>query len=226
VTTLVLVHGAAEGGWVWKPTASILRTSGHVVYAPSLTGCGERRHEFHAGITYDTHAAEIAELLFFEDLHDAVLVGTSTGGPTICRVAELARERVARLIFVDALILLDKESIDQALNRPPPDPAARSMPGESKYFTAHDFEDAELRSWALARATQLPPLLRDPVQLKTFWKQSWDAKVIRCTRSVNPPESIQRRAADRLNGRYIEIDCAHYPMLTDPEVLAPHLVAD
>jgi pimeloyl-ACP methyl ester carboxylesterase len=226
VTTLVLVHGAAEGGWVWKPTASILRASGHVVYAPSLTGCAERRHEFHTGITYDTHAAEIAELLFFEDLQDTVLVGTSTGGPTICRVAELARERIARLIFVDALILLDQESINQALNRPPTAADAIPTSGESKYFTPHDFEDAELRQWALARVTELPPRLRDPVRLKTFWKQSWDVKVIRCTRSVNPPESIQRRAADKLDGEYVEIDCPHYPMLTDPEVLAPHLVTD
>ena len=41
---------------------------GAQVYAPSLDGCGERKHQVRPGITTETHADEIAQLLFYEDL--------------------------------------------------------------------------------------------------------------------------------------------------------------
>ena len=75
MTTFVLIHGSYQGGWIWQRVASRLRASGHTVYAPSLDGCAERKHQVRAGITTETHAAEIAEMLFYEDLKDVVMVG-------------------------------------------------------------------------------------------------------------------------------------------------------
>src|SRR5712675_3767107 len=117
MTTFVLLHGSYQGGWIWQPVADRLRAAGHTVYAPSLDGCAERRHSLRPGITTETHAAEIADLLFYEDLRDVAVVGTSSGGMVLCRAAELARERIARLLFVDALALLDGERIGQIVNR-------------------------------------------------------------------------------------------------------------
>src|SRR6202040_748589 len=110
MTTFVLLHGASQGGWIWQPTGSRLRAAGHLVYAPSLDGCAERRHQLRPGITVETHAVEVAELIFYEDLSDVVLAGTSAGGMVLCRAAELARERIARLGSVDAPALLDGRS--------------------------------------------------------------------------------------------------------------------
>ena len=101
--TYVLIHGAYQGGWIWKPVVERLRAAGHVVYAPSLDGCGDRRHTVRPGITLATHAQEVANLLFYDDLQDVVLVGTSAGGMVISKAAELARDRIQRLVFVDAL---------------------------------------------------------------------------------------------------------------------------
>src|SRR3954470_932453 len=103
MATYVLVHGSWQGGWIWKFVAEKLRAAGHVVYTPSLDGCGERNHALRAGITLDTHGQEIADLMFYEDLHEVILVGTSSGGMVILRAAELARDRIGRLAFVDAL---------------------------------------------------------------------------------------------------------------------------
>ena len=91
MTTFVLIHGAYQGGWIWQPTAARLRAAGHLVYAPSLDGCGERRHSLRPGITTAAHATEVADLLFYNDLRDVTLAGTSAGGMVICRTAELAR---------------------------------------------------------------------------------------------------------------------------------------
>lgn len=118
MTTFVLIHGAYQGGWIWKPVAERLRAQGHRVLAPSLDGCAERKGQVRAGITTETHAEEVAQLLFYEDLKDVVLAGTSTGGMVMARAAELARERVARVVFADALALLDGEALPDIVKRP------------------------------------------------------------------------------------------------------------
>jgi pimeloyl-ACP methyl ester carboxylesterase len=57
------------------------------------------------------------------------------------------------------------------------------------------------------------------MELGSFWTQSWPATVIRCRKSVNPPEAHQRRTADRLKATWHELDAGHYPMLSHPEEL-------
>src|SRR5271167_5105312 len=117
MTTFVLVHGSYQGGWIWQRVATRLRAAGHTVYAPTLDGCAERKHQVRAGITTETHAAEIAEMLFYEDLRDVVMVGTSSGGMVLCRAAEAARDRISRVVFVDALALFDGERIRDIVRR-------------------------------------------------------------------------------------------------------------
>ena len=79
MATYVLVHGAYQGGWIWKFVSERLRAKGHNVLAPTLDGCAERTAGLRAGITTETHGEEIAKLLYFHDLKKAVLVGTSSG---------------------------------------------------------------------------------------------------------------------------------------------------
>ena len=117
MATFVLVHGSYQGGWIWQHVANRLRAAGHQVYAPSLDGCGERKGTVRPGITTETQADEVAQLLFYEDLKDVVLVGTSSGGMVVCRVAELMRDRVGRLVFVDALALFGGEKIRDIVTR-------------------------------------------------------------------------------------------------------------
>ena len=228
MTTFVLIHGAYQGGWIWQPTAARLRAAGHVVYAPSLDGCGERRHSLRPGITTAAHATEVADLLFYNDLRDVVLAGTSAGGMVVCRTAELARDRIGRLVFVDALALLDGERISDIVHRSTPRVTTALAAGPSREDAeSRMFADLEpkLRAHALARYTPHPvAAMENPVELKSFWSQSWPATVIRCRRALNPPEAHQRRTAEKLNGKYLEIDSGHYPMLSDPDILAPLLM--
>ena len=74
MTDFVLIHGAYQGGWIWKLICERLRAKGHNVFAPTLDGCAERAHQMRAGITTETHGEEIAKLLFFYDLKNVVLV--------------------------------------------------------------------------------------------------------------------------------------------------------
>src|SRR5438309_9024444 len=117
MATYVLVHGSYQGGWIWQPVADRLRAAGHRVYAPSLDGCAERKATLRPGITTESHADEVAQLLFYEDLKDVVLVGTSSGGMVALRAAELMRQRVGRIVLVDALALLNGEKIGDIVTR-------------------------------------------------------------------------------------------------------------
>jgi pimeloyl-ACP methyl ester carboxylesterase len=224
MTTYVLIHGAYQGGWIWNPVAERLRAAGHLVLAPTLDGCGERRDLVRAGITVGTHAREVADLLFYDDLTDVVLVGTSAGGMVIQKAAELARERIARLAFVDALALLPGEKVGDIVKRTTPMETTELTTGptradaESRLF--RDL-DPVLRAWALARVTPHPiAALEAPMEPTTFWEQAWpNTVVIRCLRAANPPEAHQRRTAERLKAAWHELDTGHYPMLSEPEAL-------
>ena len=228
MATFVLVHGAYQGGWIWQHVANRMRAAGHQVYAPSLDGCGERKGTVRPGITTETQAGEIAQLLFYEDLKDVVLVGTSSGGMVVCRVAELMRDRVGRLAFVDALALFDGEKIRDIVTRSTSvmgELTARPSPDDAANRMFADLDPAS-RAWALERYTPHPIGIYDqPVKLDSFWTQSWSANVIWCRRAPNPGEAHQRRAAERLKATWAELDTGHYPMLSMPEELTKILVA-
>jgi pimeloyl-ACP methyl ester carboxylesterase len=102
--TFLLVHGAWHGGWCWRSVAARLRKAGHEVYAPSLTGLGERRHLALRHIDLDLHIEDIVQLIEMEDLKDVVLVGHSYGGMVITGVADRLPERLARLVYLDAFV--------------------------------------------------------------------------------------------------------------------------
>jgi pimeloyl-ACP methyl ester carboxylesterase len=205
-----------------------LIADGHTLYAPTLDGCAERRHALRPGITTETHGAEIAELLFFEDLHDVVLVGTSSGGMVLCAAAERGRDRIARLVFADALALFDGECIPDIVNR--------ASAVTSDLATGPSREDAAGRmfasldeptkTWALERYTPHPvAAMNDRVKLPSFWQQSWKASVIWCRQAPNPGQAHQRRCADKLGAAWHELDTGHYPMLTAADDLA-RLIAE
>jgi pimeloyl-ACP methyl ester carboxylesterase len=228
MANVVLVHGAYQGGWIWQHVVARLTGGGHRVYAPSLDGCAERRHALRPGITTETHGAEIADLLLFEDLRDVVLVGTSSGGMVVCSAAERARERIGRLVFLDALALFDGECIGDIVNR-----TARVT---TDLATGPSREDAAGRmfaslegatkAWTLDRYTLHPvAAMNDPVKLPSFWQQTWRASVIWCRQAANPGERHQRRCAGKLGAAWYELDTGHYPMLTAPEDTARLILA-
>jgi pimeloyl-ACP methyl ester carboxylesterase len=228
MATFMLIHGAYQGGWIWGPVAARLRAAGHRVLTPTLEGCAERRHQLRPGITTESHAAELADLLFYEDLRDVVLAGTSVGGMVMCKTAELARERVGHLVFVDALALRDGERLGDFVTRRPGETAALTAgPTRADLETRLFAElDPATRAWALERCTLHPiAALEAPVQLGAFWSQKWKTTVVYCRRSTNPPQAHQRRTADSLASKWLELDTGHYPMLTEPEALAGMLAA-
>ena len=229
MATIVLIHGAYQGGWIWQPVAKILRNQGHTVFTPTLDGCAERSHQIRPGITTEMHGNEIANLLFYEDIKDAVLVGTSSGGMVMAKAAELARPRVKRLIFVDALALMDGERVADFVDRKTAINTSLSSGPPRHDVINRLFKDLEepIKSWAIQRYTMQPiACMENPIELKEFWSLEWQATVLYCTDSVNPPKSHQERAANTLRAKWRELKTGHYPMLSEPDALAKIIMED
>src|SRR5258707_1453934 len=83
MTDYVLIHGAWRGSWTWTRVRRLLAAAGHQVFTPTLTGLGERSHLLSRDVGLDTHVADVANLMIWEDLRDVVLVGASYGGALV-----------------------------------------------------------------------------------------------------------------------------------------------
>jgi pimeloyl-ACP methyl ester carboxylesterase len=109
--TFVLVHGAWHGGWCYARVASLLRARGHTVFAPTLTGQGERAHLLNGSINLSTHIEDVLGVFRCERLSNVVLAGHSYGGMVITGVADRIAERIHALAYLDAFIPDDGQSL-------------------------------------------------------------------------------------------------------------------
>lgn len=108
---IVFVHGAWGGGWQFHKVEPLLRRAGHPVYRPTMTGLGERFHLATPEVGLTTHIDDIVNMLEFEQLEDVVLVGHSYGGMVIAGIAERVPQRIAQLVFLDAIVPEDGDSV-------------------------------------------------------------------------------------------------------------------
>jgi pimeloyl-ACP methyl ester carboxylesterase len=114
MATFVLVHGAFEGGWCFSRVAKLLRQAGHEVYTPTLTGCGERFHLLTREVNLDLHIEDVCAVLRYEQLWEVVLVGHSSGGTVVTGVADRERDRIKRIIYLDASAPVDGQAASGA----------------------------------------------------------------------------------------------------------------
>lgn len=110
--TFVIVHGAWGGSWAFREVEMRLRQKGYDVYRPSLTGLGERHHLAHNDVNLSTHLDDVINAILFEELEDIILVGHSYGGMVISGVAHRIPERIKSMIYIDAFVPDDGESVE------------------------------------------------------------------------------------------------------------------
>jgi pimeloyl-ACP methyl ester carboxylesterase len=115
--TIMIVHGAWGGGWAFKKVESLLRQKGFDVYRPQLTGQGDRVHLARPDIGLNTHIDDVVNTILYEDLRDIVLVGHSYGGMVISGVADRVPDRIRRLVYLDAMVPNDGDSVTSLMPR-------------------------------------------------------------------------------------------------------------
>jgi pimeloyl-ACP methyl ester carboxylesterase len=222
----LLVHGAMHGGWCWREVARVLAGEGHEVFAPTLTGQGDRRRELSADVGITTHVTDITELLWFEDLTDVHLVLHSYSGVLAGPVAEWAAGRLASVTYLGAFIAGPGESL---LSVEPPDVAQRYrdlatatarglvIPASPRFLDQWGVADPALREKVGPRLTDFPVrCLTDPVEFDPAPLGRLRTTYVRHTR---PPLSGLRSSFDRAVAAgwpTHDLACGHDLMLAAP----------
>jgi pimeloyl-ACP methyl ester carboxylesterase len=234
MATIVLVAGACCGGWRWTRVAPLLRTAGHEVYTPTLTGLGDRVHLAGPNVDLETHITDVVNLLFYEDLHEVTLVGYSYAGMVIAGVADRVPERLAQLIYGDANVPEDGQSgydttgTDEAERASAQAEAAEAgtpgyWPVPVEYLQSEIPDEADC-AWTLARATPHPlATFAQPVRLRNPAAAALPRSFVFCTEGKGEGSSSARFAAKFRSApgwRYREIAANHMAPITAPQALA------
>jgi pimeloyl-ACP methyl ester carboxylesterase len=232
MATFVLVHGSWHGGWCWQKLTPRLVAAGHHVLAPTLTGCGPNVHMVDRGIDLETHIKDIANLLFYEDLDDVILVGHSYAGMIIGAAAMRTAPRVRALVYLDAYVIESgKTGFD--IWSPERLAAARAAMARGEMFR-EPFEpeflgitDPKTAAWLRARLTPHPLATYDqPIEDDSSANARLPRLYIACTKGPTAP--IFASTVERVRARGWDVDelaSGHNAMMLEPEKLAGLLLA-
>jgi pimeloyl-ACP methyl ester carboxylesterase len=233
MATFVLVHGGGHGGWCYQPVARLLRTAGHEVYTPTLSGLGERSNLLSASIDLDLHVRDVAAVLYYEDLRDVILVGHSYGGMVITGAADRVPDRVGRLVYLDAANPVNGQSLLDVAG--PMIEATRPLgavvdgvelvllpgPGAGLFYGV---TDPDVVAWMDDRLTGHPwKCFEQKLELTNeaeLWAIPQYHIVCSSTLATRDPELMDRA---RQAGRLWAIDTGHDLMLTEPAAVADAL---
>lgn len=224
MATIVLAHGAWSAAWAWKKVRPLMATAGHTFFTPTYTGLGERAHLANPSNDLNTHIEDVLGVLEYEDLRDIVLLGHSYGGMVATGVADRARDRIAHLIYLDAFVPKDGQSLadlvpqaqrdrmkDGAKNgdgwRVPPSP------------TPEDTSEAD-KAWVATK--RLPQSIKCFETPLTFHNGdlTLPRSYIQAMKYTNGPfGQFAQRAKTEPGWKAYEIDSSHSPNITAPDQL-------
>jgi pimeloyl-ACP methyl ester carboxylesterase len=220
----VLVHGAWHGGWCWQSVSAQLRATGAIVYAPSLSGMGEHYNTLTPAIDLNTHITDIVNLLVAEDLHDVVLVGHSYAGLVIAGVADRVPERLRQLVFLDAVLAENGQSlvathpkdVQAAFAAAAAPSHGLSMPIRSA--AGFGVTDPATIRWADARLTPQPyRCFTQSLVLHHPYGNGLPMSFIACTKpELSVLEVFADRARHNPQWTYYELATGHDAMLSQP----------
>jgi pimeloyl-ACP methyl ester carboxylesterase len=220
----VLVHGAWHGGWCWQRVVDLLARRGHTVHAPTLTGLCERSHLLSPEIDLSTHVADVVNEVLWKDLDGIVLCGHSYGGMVISGAAEQLADRIASIVYLDAFVPEDGESLYDILDA--------ELPVLDGYLvapiTAEQFNVNEAdRVWVNAKMTRQPVACFTERLTLSGAAQRVPKKVyIRATVGASPQfQSAFERLSAEPGWTTHAVDCGHDVMIDKPAELAELLVA-
>ncbi|MBE1468812.1 alpha/beta hydrolase [Kibdelosporangium phytohabitans] len=237
MAVFLLVHGSWHSGQCWQPVVPLLESAEHRVHAPSLTGSGDTAHLLTADVGLDTYTDDIVKLVHDNGLTDVILVGHSYAGLVISSAANEVPERIAHLVFLDAMVPEDGEAavdvlpavqhaIDLAVSsggwRVPPLP---EQPPPLGLFGVTDPADI---AWLRATLSDEPVrCLQQPVRLDNPAVHAIPRTHIHCVGTTTGSFSPRPVPATQPNGtpsQVWELPTGHDCMITMPAELSALLL--
>src|SRR5580698_1691545 len=223
-TTFLVCHGAWSAGWAWTKMHPLMNAAGDRLNTPTYTGLGERAQLANPSIDLETHIEDILNVIKYEDISDIVLIGHSYGGMVATGVADRARDRIKQLVYLDAFVPDDGQSLldlNQVARQPM---LERAGAGDGWRIppnpTPPDTSQADL-AWLTERRVDMPiKCFEMPLRLR-HGELTLPRSYIYASR-ITPADTFGRfvaRAKSEPGWRYFEIDASHSPNATAPEAL-------
>lgn len=232
----VLVHGAWHDGSAWDQTVRHLEGKGHKAFAPTMAGHGKSapRNVNHAQCT-----DSIVQWIVDRGLSDFVLVGHSFGGTVVCKVAEKVPQKTRRLVFLNAFVLKDGDSL---VDEVPPahaalyDQLSAESPDQSVMIPFPIWResfvndaDLEMAKWTFSQLSPEPyQPCKDRLDLKKFYSLDTPRSFINCTEDIAlPPGELgwHPRMSGRLGVyRLVQMPGSHEVIYTNPLLLAQKII--
>ena len=221
----LLIHGAWHGGWVWNEISEILRYQRYSVSTPTLTGLGEKKHLLSSKITIETFIEDVVNHIIFENLNNIILVGHSFAGSVISGVADRLKDRIQKLIYFDAMILIDgqkpfdiapKETVEQRIELAKKFGNNISIPAPS----ADAFGVFDIKKSLLLKEKLTPhPLsaFQSKLILKNKVGNGIPLSYIFCTKPVYKSLESSREVVRKMKWPIFELNAGHDAMLTHPK---------
>ncbi|WP_159591105.1 alpha/beta fold hydrolase [Chelativorans xinjiangense] len=239
-STVILIHGAWQGSWVWTRLMPLLEDAGLAAIAVDLPGNG---HD-------DTSPEAVSLDLYVQHIEKIVaatkgcvsLVGHSGGGVVATAAAEALAGKVDRVAYIAGMMLpsgmrfaeflADERAADRGLAGIgphlvwSPDRQSTAVPTEAaaEIFLSDMAHDAALA--ALARLTPQPQGGRD---VAVRWTDSRFNRLprlyIECLRDRSVAHELQRRMQELVPGaERVMLDAGHVPHISAPAQLAGALI--
>lgn len=232
----VLIHGSWHTGEHWEPVAAHLRKAGHEVYTPTVSGHGKGVDK---AVNHADCVRSIVDYITSENLADFVLLGHSYGGTIISKVAEVVPDRIRRLVYWNAFVLKDGESLSSVT---PPEyqrvfQELADASGDNTitlpfaiwreaFINDADFELAQ-KAYDSLSPEPFQPFI-DKLDLKKFYTLDIPRSYINGTEDISQPHgeyAWHPRFSSRLGlCRLVQIPGSHEMLFTAPERLAQAIV--
>jgi pimeloyl-ACP methyl ester carboxylesterase len=230
MTGFILIHGSWHDGSVWYRVEEKLKQAGFSVLAPTLAGFESIENPPGKEVGLQRHIKQIVDLIELHDLTDIILVGHSYSGLVISGIAEVLPERLRTLVYLDAFIPEDQQSLfdiigaesEQYYRGIAIDDTSKGLadgvqgwllpPGKPQDYGVMDPQDVE---WLKNRMVYTPILtFEESVHLSNPQSKAIPRFFIRC--SEFPYLAAFEIKARELGWKTYEIRTGHDAMLTEP----------
>ena len=218
---IVLAHGAWSAAWAWKKVRPLMAVAQHQFFTPTYTGLGERAHLASRSNDLETHIQDVLGVLTYEDLREVVLIGHSYGGMVATGVADRARGRIARLIYLDAFVPANGQALIDLVPAGERQRLLDSVKSGDRWRvtpnpTPPDTSPEDLEWIGKYRMPQSVRCFDQPLQLKA--ELTLPRAYIHCTRYAEqkPFAQFANRAQREAGWQAYDLDASHSPNVTAP----------
>lgn len=228
MSEFLLIHGSCHGAWCWDDLIPHLQAAGHTARAIDLPSHGVDTTA-PGDVTLDLYARAIVDAID----EPVVLVGHSMAGYPITAAANLAPEKISKLIYLCAYVPMADKSLADMRRMAPSQPLLDAVVVDADRVTfsvdlsqaaAKFYHDvpADRADWAVAQLCPQPIL---PQETAMTPAHDLPRHYIRCLNDRTiPPEFQVTMTADWPAETVTEMETSHSPFLADPAGLAAHLI--